>query len=262
MVSRWLRATSVAAQAGALRALHRVGYGVELGRDASATVVILSYKRMQNIGSIVRSALLCRFVDRVVVSNNNPDVDLVPWLRLADPRLQLVQHTERRGPSYRYDVARAHPSDFYLCIDDDVFPSPWQLRHMLRALVDDPSVPRGPKGQNYDAGRNKLTWVGHRGYAWRDRTERVDVIVQIFAFTRAHLDRYFDVLKALGEDNAAIHASEDVILSMTGAGRPFADDIGHLLQCSTGVDPAVALWRQEGADDYRKELFHRVRAVT
>src|SRR4051812_46165654 len=44
------------------------------------TVVLLSYRRPQNIEWLVRGYLKCDFVTRVIVSNNNPDVDLTRHL--------------------------------------------------------------------------------------------------------------------------------------------------------------------------------------
>jgi len=60
--------------------------------------------------------------------------------------------------------------DFFICIDDDVFPSPWQLRRLFASLVADPSVPRGLGGHIYDERRR--WFVEKRSSPWfrRDQT--------------------------------------------------------------------------------------------
>ena len=245
----------------ALRVLASLGYRVSIDASGKATVIVLSYKRMVNIKPIVRSALMCRFVERVVVSNNNPDVDLGPWVSLRDPRLVLVQQQRHRGPSYRYDLAREYLSEHYICIDDDVFPSPWQLARMFEGLVRDPSVPRGTAGEVFDAREGRLVMSRHPRAASFQGTRPVDVILQTYLFTRAHLERYFELVRAMGKENEEIHSSEDVILSRAGTGRPVVDNVGFVFQCPSAQTPGVATFRRDGFTEFRHELYHRLLKV-
>jgi hypothetical protein len=75
---KWFETCNFAAQQWLLDVLEPLGCRFPLNRSAGATVIILSYKRMTNISLIFRSALMCGFVRCVIVSNNNPDVDLGP----------------------------------------------------------------------------------------------------------------------------------------------------------------------------------------
>jgi len=249
------------AQQALLSRLAARGYRVSLDHPARATVIILSYKRPDNIGPIVQSALLCGFVDRVIVSNNNPDIDLRRYLAAHDPRLELRQQQQRLGPSYRYELARQCDADYFICIDDDVFPSPWQLRRLFRSLVEDPAVPRGAFGQVYVPSKNILRKKRLAIRPLRDQTQPVDVILQVHAFTRRHLAAYFSLLERLGIANADVHSSEDVIISFTGTGRPVLQDVGHLFMCPTRRAPGIATHRRDGFDDYRMDLYHRAAGV-
>lgn len=249
------------AQQRSLDVLEALGYRFQLNRSAEATVIILSYKRMTNIPLIVRSALMCDFVKRVIVSNNNPDVDLASYVAADDERFELVQQSRHLGPSYRYDLAREHASDYYICIDDDVFPSPWQLRRLFRSMVDDPSVPRGTGGEVYDAHKKRLRQKVIDYRLWRNQSQPVDVILQVYAFTRCHLDRYFELVKNVATENSAIVNSEDVIISLAGSGRPILEDVGYVYKCPSRADPSVALHKQDGFFDYRLDLFHRASEV-
>jgi hypothetical protein len=244
-----------------LAVLARAGYRVDLGAPYTATVVVLSYKRMKNIPAIVQNALLCGFVDRVVVCNNNPDTDLRPLLRVDDPRLELTQQKQRRWPSYRYEVARDHPADYYICIDDDVFPSPWQLKKLFTALLEDPASPVGNEGQVYDQAAGNLLSRRRKLLYWRDQSQAVDVLVQIYVLTRAHLDRYFELLRALGVDNATVHSSEDVVISFAGSKRPQLKDVGEVFDCPTSGDAAIAVHREHDFVAFRNDLFQRLREV-
>jgi hypothetical protein len=258
---RLLRVVYLPPRQAALTVLGKLGYRVKIDSPARATVVILSYKRMNNIAAIVRSAMLCDFVDRIVVCNNNPDVDLQPYLTMRDARLQLIQQGRRRWPSYRYDVAREHPSDYYICIDDDVFPTPWQLKRMFVSLLADPDSPVGNTGQTYDARTGVLLEERHSLWSWRDQTRPVDVLLQIYVFTRKHLEKYFELLRAIGVDNEEVHSSEDVIISFTGSKRPTLKDVGEVFECATTRDPGVATHKQAGFHAFRYELYHRLSEV-
>lgn len=241
--------------------LSKLGYRVTVDAPAKATVVILSYKRMNNIPVIVRSTLLCGFVDRIVVCNNNPDVDLGPYLPMRDTRLELVQQERQRWPSYRYDVARNYPADYYICIDDDVFPSPRQLKKLFIALLNNPESPIGSAGQIYDSKTGTLRWLRRNIWTLRDQTRTVDVILQIYVFTRNHLKNYFDLLRAIGVQNEAVHSSEDVILSFAGTKPPLLKDVREVFECATSRDSAIATHRQEGFDAYRHDLYQRLSQV-
>lgn len=248
-------------QQGWLSVLKRSGYGLRLGRPGTATAIVVSYKRMFNLAAIVRSLLLCRFVERVVVSNNNPDVDLERWVPRDDPRLVLVQHDRRRPPSSRYDMARRYPADYYLAVDDDVFPNPWQLRRMLASLIREPAAPRGLYGEVYDEARGRLVKAWPRGRFGRWPPHRVDVVLQAYAFTGAHLRRYFELLELLGRRNEDID-SDDVVLSFSGTERPVAGDAGWVYQCPSWNRRGVAVWRQPGFLDSRHELYGELCAAT
>lgn len=244
-----------------LATLFKLGYRVSLDAPAKATVIILSYKRAKNIPAIVRNALLCEFVNRIVVCNNNPDVELVSYLPMRDARLELVQQDRRRWPSYRYELARKYHSDYYICIDDDYFPSPWQLKKLFVALLSDPGSPVGSAGQVYDSGAGTLRGARRKLWSWRNQTRYVDVILQIYVFTRNHLEKYFDLLRAIGVENEAVHSSEDVILSFAGTKRPLLMDVREICECATSRDAAIATHRQEGFDAYRHDLYQRLRQV-
>lgn len=244
-----------------LSILYRMGVRIQTDGDEKVTVVILSYKRMGNIRQILTGVLLCDFVGRVIVSNNNPDIDLSQYIPQTDPRLELIQHKVHRGPSYRYDVAQSYDSEYFICIDDDVFPSPWQLRKMFKALTKDPSRPIGSGGELYDVEKQEWKQILSRGLFSGNNTCSVDVIMHIYAFTSRHLQQYFEYLPAIGLLNKDVHSSEDVIISFTGDDRPIFMNVGFLSYCSTSIDPAVATWQRDGFHEFRNNLYQKMLEV-
>ena len=244
-----------------MKILQTRGYRVTIDPAVKVTVVILSYKRMQNIRAIVRRVQLCGFVDRVVISNNNPEVDLAPYLDLSDERTLLVQQDRFRGASFRFELARAYPNDYFIFVDDDVFPTPWQLKAMLRSLVSDPGSPRGYVGQFYDFEKEKLFNLKRSRFALRDQSCPVDVIMQIYACTPEHLQRYFNLVDAMGMQNEDIYCASDVILSFSGTKKPICEYIGHVAQCDSSVHPEIASYKRHNFFPYRHRIFNHVRKV-
>ncbi|MFT7529860.1 MAG: hypothetical protein ACI9FD_000863 [Gammaproteobacteria bacterium] len=240
----------------AIRALEKSGYRTEIATSHKATVIILSYKRVKNIPVLVRNALLCDFVERVIVSNNNPDLDISNFLPPNSDRFELIQHKKRRWPSLRYNIAQNYTGEYFICIDDDVFPSPWQLRALFLAFLSRPNIPHGSAGQNF---RNeKFHTFEPNTRSGRISSQSVDVILQIYIFSRQHLKRYFELLDAIGERNENIRSSEDVLLSFAGDGPPFLQSVGSIMQCRSAIDPLIATWRQKGFIETRKDLFQRL----
>lgn len=241
-----------------LRALVRLGLRIQLSGSEKATVIILSYKRVDNIQRMLTSVLPCGFVDRIIVSNNNPDVDITRLITHRDPRLEIIQSEEHKSASYRYEVARACNSEYFICIDDDVFPDPWQLRKMFACLLRNSGSPVGSKGEIYDHYRKEFRQISPRSLFAGDLTRPVDVILHIYVFTRKHLERYFEIVLAIGETNEAIHSSEDVIISFTGDDLPTFLDVGDMPACSSRDDPDIATYQRPGFMSYRLKLYQKL----
>ena len=68
------------------RNLIRDGYKSSLAQP-TATAILLSYARPQNLQWIIQSLLRCEFIEKVIVSNNNPSTKLEKWVPITDSRL-------------------------------------------------------------------------------------------------------------------------------------------------------------------------------
>lgn len=230
---------------------------VEPTGPAEFTAIILSYKRPQNIQPIVESMLRTPSVRRVIISQNNPDYALEPWLQKLDPRVTLLKHPFRRSPAHRYHLARSLKDDhFFFSVDDDFFLLPSQIERLCSVVRGDPSRPHGVFGQRHDSWRG-LTYHGQTGQ------ESVDVLNRAYAFTTDHIAAMDRLLRELGIGirHPAWNASlwDDMVLSFSGAQPPVIHDVGSLLDCPTADKPGLAVFKRPGFFDFRLLLFQDLR---
>ncbi len=225
--------------------------------DADLTLVLPSYGRPQNLALSVRLALAAPSVRRIVVVNDHPGVRLARWIEARDPRLTIVDRAVRVGPVARYLAARESGGELFLSVDDDLFLLPSAIERLGARLRADPSVPHGLYGQRFD-GRRLIDNLA--------RVEaRVDVLNRAYAFTRAHLDAYFELLEALSIDpedpRASVGLDDDLVLSFAGEGLPRIHELGPWLDCPSERRRGLARWRRRDAEEVRLALFHRLAAV-
>jgi hypothetical protein len=239
----------------------RFGPTVPTGRAERVVAIMLSYRRPKNIDAIARSILKCDLIERLIVSNNNPEIRISRCVGVRDPRLVLEDHGSNAGASARFVIARREPGTHYFVLDDDLFLYPAQIAGLLERLFDDPSRPHGIFGQ-----RRKPDRGFEDGIHGRETT--VDVLNRAYAFTRGHLEEFFRLLDAIGGRidgdrlaEGSIDRGDDMLLSFSGARSPLCHYVGALLDCPTQWLPGVAVWRETGFREFRERLFARLTAV-
>lgn len=238
------------------------------------TIVVPSYKRPQNLHPIVRSLLKASFVERIIVSNNNPDIRMEDWIGLRDERLRIINQPKRTAPGIRFALARETQGKFFATIDDDVFLSPTQLRTLFEALVREPAMPHGERGERYapyepmphspELIQKVLGWVPDYG-GWRPGVEgnaSVDVINGVYFFTREHLEEMFRLAGELKLDVPNLFNGEDILLSFCGTERPRIHTVKpRTVNCLTEARRGVATFTQGDFYPRRTELFLALRAL-
>lgn len=222
-------------------------------RSEKLTVVLLSYGRAANLNSIVAACLACPFVQRVILSNNNPDLRMRDFIPQRDSRLQVTDQSERCFPSKRYELARDAGDEWLLCIDDDTFLTPRQIRSLFKALLADPTVPHGIAGENFRPEGGFAEYL----FGAPGKPEPVDCLVWAYAFTRQHAERYFELLHELGVDNVTFRANEDIVLSHSGEARARVHNFGTLHLCGSRDAEGVATSKQVGFREERVDLLRQ-----
>lgn len=218
--------------------------------DGSIMAILTSYntERLKNIDPIIRSILKCEFIEKVVVSNHNPDIKLEQWVRVKDERLKLINQNTRYGPGYRWEIAYGEDSDFIILIDDDLFIYPGQIKILIQHLFRQPGIPHGI--------------TGHYNTNYYQNLEmEVDTLNQIYAITRQHLEKYFELLNAIKViDHTAYESIElyadDVLISRSGINKPMIHNIGSLLRCNTARKPGVAMHLEENFIEKRNRVVN------
>jgi hypothetical protein len=221
--------------------------------SADATLVLLSYKRPQNLELQAHLALRCPRVRRIVISHN------APGRRRPrcpdDPRIRWVIQPRESGPVTRYQVVRDESTRFFVAIDDDLFLSPAQISELVAHLSADPDVVHGIYGQRDRAGAfvDNLTRI----------EDEVDILNRVYAFTDVHLGEYFRLLDEVGLSSfeELRRLDDDLVLAFSGSGRPKIHDLGPFCDCPSERRRGVALWRRKNAGALRRELFERLRRL-
>ncbi len=213
---------------------------VNLSPDTVA--ILLSYRRPQNIDVIVRLLLKTPSIAKVIVSNNNPEYHIWDWISVRDPRLTVLSHVVRQPCRMRYALA-ARETEYrhFLAVDDDIFLLPSQLEKLCQSLRDDPSRPHGVTGQVYDS------WRGMVYHNNNNRTQIVDVINRVYAFTKDHVEGLQQLEREAGFGPAhpdwKYSTYDDLFLSFS-RGKPRVVCVGKYLDCPSQSASGVALWVQ------------------
>jgi hypothetical protein len=240
------------------RVAHRLGYRCRATGAERLSVILLSYARPRNIDLILSAVVACDFVSEILVSNNNPEVPLEQLIHVHDPRIRIIHQPRRMPPSVRFDLSRDAAEPLILAIDDDVFPSSRQVRELFQRLVVAPHAVHGYGGEVWGDPPAKATY---RAVRWPRGAVAVDTLMWAFAYTRDHVETYFDMLDQLGIENAELTSSEDVPLSYAGRGPALIHGVGPLCRCPSDSEPEVATWMRPGFFEHRLELVARCRAL-
>jgi hypothetical protein len=226
----------------------RLGRRETIEAPQRATVLITYYnpERMRHLNPQIRNVLKCAFVEKLVISNHNPDVRIEERVKVDDPRIVCINQETRRGCGYRWAVADAlDPEPEYLIVvDDDILLFPWQLAALFKQLLSEPRVPHGFAGMLHRPPDH---------YEYREKEERpVDYLCEIYAVTRSHLKRYAE-LKALAAGDPAVaglieNAMDFMVISQAGRGRPRIHDAGRLFRSETYDQAGVAVHKRPDFD--------------
>lgn len=221
--------------------------------NPKAFAIVLSYARPKNIEWIVRALLLCPFIEKVIVSNNNPDLRMEDWINIDDERLCLQNQEVRRRAGYRYEIVRKSDHEYYIFLDDDIYLYPEQIEYVYKKLCENPAVPHGVWGQKVTV-HDDSTVEFHNGY--RNCNEPLDIINRAYFLSRHHVAAFIKNMKQLGIEKVEdLQYGDDIILSLSGCGKPLCHDVGEIFQCKSTDQEGIALWREGRFNTYRHQLY-------
>lgn len=213
-------------------------------REPDMVAIVLSFRRPYNIDPIVRVLLKTPSIAKVIVSNNNPAYRMSDWISVRDPRISIIEQVTAKPAHVRYGIAaREKTYSKFLAVDDDLFVKPSQLEKVCESLRTDPSRPYGIAGQIYDS------WRGMLYHNINDRTQKVDILNRIYAFTSEHVENFFAIAREAGyrpdTEQWKFSHWDDLFLSFSGK-MPQVIFTGTYLDCPSQAEDGVAVWRTSG----------------
>lgn len=223
------------------------------------TAILLSYQRPQNINLLTRVLLNMPAVGTVIVSNNNPDVDIRRWLYVQSDRLRVINQPQHESTTMRQRIAReyAGPGKYFLMIDDDIFLRPEQLESLCKFFEERPAVPHGIWGKAWQD--------GHFSKFVANREAEVDILNRVYAYSSDHLAEFFRLTDALGmpEGTADWRQNwwDDIVLSFGGPDRPLIHSVGPFVDCPSQGSRNIAVWRSENFNQNRETIMQRLLAI-
>ncbi len=225
-----------------------LGKRYSLSGPQKLTVLITYFNpaRMTRIDHQLRNIFKCRFVEKVIISNHNPDVEIRRLIKVNDPRLKIMNQSVRRGCGYRWQIASEINPEYLVVIDDDLFLFPGQLTKLFKFLLAEQKIPHGLSGINC---------LPDGSYEFRDREDReTDFLCEIYALTREHLGHYMKTYADLSSNEQIIQmvnsTTDFILLSHTGVSRPKIHDVGRLFRDETFKTEGVAVHKKEMFNEY------------
>lgn len=204
-----------------------------------ANVLITYYNpaRMKHINHQIRNIFKCAFVEKIIISNHNPKIDIASFIKIKDERVTIINQNTRKGCGHRWLVAHEYLPQYLIVMDDDILIFPWQLKKLFDSLVAEPAIPHGLAGM-----------IHHQNdfLEYREMEEQVvDYICEIYAITGEHLIRYIELRNEISKDDAMttmVEFSADfIIVSRTGHGKPKIHKTGRLFRCPSYNENGVAV---------------------
>jgi len=221
--------------------------------------ILLSYKRPQNIERILKSLIATPGIKHVVLSNNNPDIDLNDWFNLQQYPIQFIQQPSHSICVKRFEIALDLPYDYFICPDDDLFLNPQQIQTLLDFAQQDQSRVHGMFGQIksfYYGGAGLFSGV--QGVSCE-----IDILNRIYCFSREHLLKMIELSKQLNLQSLgdALHI-DDLLISFSGIERPKCHDLGAFEECPSSLEAGIATCAEDGFDAVRFDTFRRLTQIT
>lgn len=234
-----------------------IGRTVSVDIPQKVTVLITYYhpSRMEHINPQIRNILKCRFVEKLVISNHNPDVNIEEKVKIKDRRIQCINQTIRRGCGYRWIVANELTPEYLIVVDDDILFFPAQLAKLFKRLVSEPMMPHGITGM--------LNLENLQYHEKKDMT--VDFLCEAYAVTGEQVSRYMELRRLVGAKDGMLEmidsAADFMLISRTGSYKPKIHNVGRLFKSDTFKQVGVAVHKNDGFDKVVLEVGHVLNGV-
>jgi hypothetical protein len=221
-----------------------IGRTISLDSSQKATILLAPYhpERMNHLDPLVRNLLKCTFVEKIVITNHNPNIKIEDKINIRDDRLVCINQNVRRGSGYRWHVANTLDAEYFIIIDDDVLLLPSQLKILFQHLISEPSVPHGYTGQLH---------LMNNQFEYHERENiEVDYLCELYAVSKDHVKRYVEIERLIVEQDKTLadaieRFADHIVISQTTTQNPKIHEISRLLRSGTFNTPGIAIHKDD-----------------
>jgi len=221
-------------------------FGRTLSLDIPQKVtVLLTYyhpARMNHINGQIRNFLKCAFVEKIVITNHNPNIKIEDRIHIRDDRLSCINQDVRRGNGYRWRVANTLDAEYFVVVDDDVLLFPSQVKILFQHLIAEPNVPHGYAGQIH---------LKNDKFEYRERENiEVQYLCELYAVTKSQVKRYAEIEQLLLEHDRMLaefveRFADHILISQTTTQDPKIHEINRFLRNETFKTPGIATHKDD-----------------
>lgn len=217
----------------------------------STSVIILNWKRRNNVRRIVTELTEERYVSQIVVVNNNPS-DTLHTSEIVTQKAVLVNNSRDLGLTTRFAFPLLCDNDAVLIIDDDNAFKPGEFEKLYSHWLDDPDILHGKHGR-----RPRLK---DNSYAddIRGEEECPIVLTRVMMMHRKYASLFFLALerfRGMLEKSKPKGNGEDILMSYTVMKQTGRNNRVHKINMQELPAPEAIHGRWGGHMKYRTNLM-------
>jgi hypothetical protein len=221
----------------------------------SLAVVLLNYKRPQNMGVIVNSVREALpdapvFILDQAESNDFQNRSDIPWSEVWLKRSRI-----NMGAGARVLLASKLPFDLFVSIDDDTFLESDQIKRLAELLRAEPDRAHGVWGERLERSEGQFRF--RSGICRVDK--QVSILNQAYAFSREQAVAAMELSGRIGYASwQDVVVGNDIVLSCASPKTALCHDLGPLRICPTTDAAGIAVSQREGFRERRAEIARRL----
>jgi hypothetical protein len=224
----------------------------------SLAVIILNYRRPQNIATLAAAARQALPAAPIFVLDQAEHDGLRERDDIAWHEVWFQRALKNKGAGVRVALASRLPFDHWIAIDDDTLLTADQIGALSERLRAEPDRAHGVWGQ-------RLEWVDGQ-MQFRNAMHNLDAAMstlnQVYAFSKDQAAAAIALSARLGFASwDDIGPVDDFILSCASPKPPLCHDLGPIALCPTCDQAGVALFKTEGFLERRIDIAQRLMAA-
>ena len=203
------------------------------------SVVLLSYKRIENIKIIIDSLLANDLIGEIIIWNNNSEI------HIQYPGINVVNSSNNYLCIARYAMAMLCKNQTIYFQDDDIFIDNDSIKKLFDEYIKDTTRIYGHCGRNLDNGK----------YSQKNVYGECDIILgQAMLFSKSLLSSVYGKMLSL----TPFERGDDIAFSLLCRKKHLSVETGSI---SLSHKDEFSLWRQPGHYEKRQLMVDRIMGI-